>query len=165
MLRDAIAEYIAMVTSVALSAHHPNVTDAHIAYAEIGDLTKAAERIVFMRCKILLMINPGKVRSSRSAREYRRRPSRPVERGRPSIFAMARTSRSDHRRWPRRARSQVGARQARWSDKGSGAFARRRRLHFRNAPMRIAVPSLAYDACNVRRTPFAERLNRGPASL
>jgi hypothetical protein len=58
-LRDAIAEYIAMVTSVALSAHHTNVTDAHIAYAD-SELTKAAERIVFMRCKILLMINPGK---------------------------------------------------------------------------------------------------------
>lgn len=59
VLRDAIAEYIAMVTSVALSARHTKVADAQIAYAD-SDLNKVAERIVFMRSRILLMINPGK---------------------------------------------------------------------------------------------------------
>jgi len=59
VLRDAIAEYIAMVTSVALSAHQASLVDSQIADAE-SEIHKAAERIVFMRCKILLMINPTK---------------------------------------------------------------------------------------------------------
>lgn len=58
-LRDAIAEYIAMVTSVALSAPHTRVADTQITNGD-SEFNKAAERIVFMRCKILLMINPGK---------------------------------------------------------------------------------------------------------
>ena len=59
VLRDAIAEYIAMVTSVALSAQQASVAGTQIADAE-SEMHKVAERIVFMRCKILLMINPSK---------------------------------------------------------------------------------------------------------
>lgn len=58
-LRDAIAEYIAVVTSVALIARRAKVADTQIAYTD-SEFHKAAERIVFMRSKILLMTNPSK---------------------------------------------------------------------------------------------------------
>ena len=59
VLRDAVAEYIALVTSVALSAQQANIADTQIADAE-SEIHRAAQRIVFVRCKILLMINPSK---------------------------------------------------------------------------------------------------------
>jgi len=54
VLRDAVAEYIALVTSVALSAQQASIADAE------SEIHRAAQRIVFVRCKILLMINPSK---------------------------------------------------------------------------------------------------------
>ena len=59
VLRDAIAEYIALVTSVALSAQQAGEADVQIADAK-SEMHRTAERIVYMRCKILLMIKPGK---------------------------------------------------------------------------------------------------------
>ncbi|MGO9993029.1 MAG: hypothetical protein ACLPTF_11025 [Steroidobacteraceae bacterium] len=58
-LRDAMAEYIAMVTSISLIAPHPKVASTQVACAD-SEFLKTAERIVFMRSKILLMTNPKK---------------------------------------------------------------------------------------------------------
>ena len=58
-LRDAMAEYIAMVTSISLIARHTKSATAEFTYAD-PEFLKTAERIVFMRSKILLMTNPMK---------------------------------------------------------------------------------------------------------
>ncbi len=57
-LRDAMAEYIAMVTSISLIAPHSKSSSAQ--GGADSEFLKTAERIVFMRSKILLMTNPTK---------------------------------------------------------------------------------------------------------
>jgi hypothetical protein len=58
-LRDAISEYIALVTSAALIARHAKVVDGEIIYPD-QEILKTAERMVLARSKILLMTNPNK---------------------------------------------------------------------------------------------------------
>jgi hypothetical protein len=58
-LRDAIAEYIAVVTSAALMARRAKVVNGEIIYAD-EEMLKIAERIVLVRSKIILMTNPTK---------------------------------------------------------------------------------------------------------
>ncbi len=58
-LRDAMAEYIAMVTSISLIAPHTKVVGMRGEGTD-SEFLKTAERIVFMRSKILLMTNPKK---------------------------------------------------------------------------------------------------------
>jgi hypothetical protein len=58
-LRDAISEYIAIVTIVVLMARHARSADGDI---DLGDqeMLKAIERIVLVKSKIMLMTNPIK---------------------------------------------------------------------------------------------------------
>jgi|HubBroStandDraft_2_1064218.scaffolds.fasta_scaffold282228_1 hypothetical protein len=58
-LRDAIAEYIAVVTSAALVARHAKIVDGEIVYPD-QEILRTAERMVLVRSKILLMTNPNK---------------------------------------------------------------------------------------------------------
>ena len=58
-LRDAISEYIAIVTTVVLMARHARSADRDIDLADQGML-KAIERVVLVRSKIMLMTNPTK---------------------------------------------------------------------------------------------------------
>jgi hypothetical protein len=58
-LREAMAEYIAMVTSISLIASHTKVPSTQLAGAD-AEFLRTAERIVFMRSKILLMLDPKK---------------------------------------------------------------------------------------------------------
>jgi hypothetical protein len=58
-LRDAISEYIAIVTNVVLMAHHARSADGDIDLAD-QEMLKAIERIVLVRSKIMLMTNPTK---------------------------------------------------------------------------------------------------------
>jgi uncharacterized membrane protein len=58
-LRDAISEYIAIVTTVVLMARHVRSADGDIDLAD-QEILKAIERIVLVRSKIMLMTNPTK---------------------------------------------------------------------------------------------------------
>ena len=58
-LRDAISEYIAIVTTVVLMARHARSADGDIDWAD-HEMLKAIERIVLVKSKIMLMTNPTK---------------------------------------------------------------------------------------------------------
>ena len=58
-LRDAISEYIAIVTNVVLMACHARSADGDLDWAD-QEILKTIERIVLVRSKIMLMTNPAK---------------------------------------------------------------------------------------------------------